>query len=151
MMVYELSQRFQFEAAHTLERAIDAEASRRIHGHTYHGEVTLRGTPDAQTGMLMDLGQLRRVLAVVHEQLDHRLLDEVPGLTRPTLEGLCAFIAERLREPLPQLLSVKLWRASGDSCRLIVQAPPGVPPGRPKAGRAPLGGRSEATWGSSPA
>ncbi|HJV62505.1 MAG TPA: 6-carboxytetrahydropterin synthase [Albitalea sp.] len=120
-MVYELSQRFDFEAAHTLERSIDAAPSRRVHGHTYHAEVTLCGQPDPATGMLMDLGHLRRLLAEVREQLDHHLLNEVPGLDKPTLEGLCAFIAAQLRERLPQLLSVKVWRASGDACTLRVR------------------------------
>jgi 6-pyruvoyltetrahydropterin/6-carboxytetrahydropterin synthase len=120
MMVYELSQRFHFEAAHTLARDIDAAPSKRMHGHTYHAEVTLRGQPDPATGMLMDLGIFRRVLAEVRELLDHHLLDEVEGLGAPTLEGLCAFIARQLHEPLPALASVKVWRASGDSCKLIV-------------------------------
>ena len=121
-MVYELSQRFDFEAAHTLERRIDAAPSKRIHGHTYHAEVTLRGQPDPHTGMLMDLGYFRRVLADVRELLDHHLLNEVEGLAKPTLEGLCAFIAGQLREPLPSLVAVKVWRASGDACTLHVDA-----------------------------
>ena len=119
-MIYELSQRFRFEAAHTLERTIDAPPSRRIHGHTYHAEVTLRGQPDAATGMLVDLGDFGRALAEVHELLDHHLLNEVEGLDKPTLEGLCAFIAGQLREPLPSLVTVKVWRASGDACTLHV-------------------------------
>jgi 6-pyruvoyltetrahydropterin/6-carboxytetrahydropterin synthase len=119
-MVYELSQRFDFEAAHTLERRIDSVPSKRIHGHTYHAEVTLRGEPDPHTGMLMDLGYFRSVLADVRELLDHHLLNEVAGLDKPTLEGLCAFIAGQLREPLPSLVTVKVWRASGDACTLHV-------------------------------
>lgn len=119
-MMYELSQRFHFEAAHTLARNIDAAPSKRIHGHTYHAEVTLRGQPDPETGMLIDLGIFRHVLAEVHELLDHHLLDEVEGLGKPTLEGLCAFIAQQLHGRLPALASVKVWRASGDSCKLIV-------------------------------
>jgi len=58
-MKYELSQRFFFDAAHTLNRKIEAEGSRRIHGHTYHAEITLSGLPDPQTGMMLDLGILR--------------------------------------------------------------------------------------------
>lgn len=119
-MIYELSQQFHFESAHTLTRNVDAAPSKRIHGHTYHAEVTLRGQPDAHTGMLMDLGLFRRELAEVRELLDHHLLNEVEGLGMPTLEALCAFIAERLRDPLPALAAVKVWRASGDSCKLIV-------------------------------
>ena len=119
-MIYELSQRFQFEAAHKLERDIDTQPSRRIHGHTYHAEVTLRGLPDAASGMLVDLGHFRRVLAEVAELLDHHLLNEVEGLSKPTLEGLCAFIAERLNGRLPGLAAVTLWRASGDRCKLVL-------------------------------
>ena len=119
-MMYELSQRFRFEAAHTLEREVETESSRRIHGHTYHAEVTLRGLPDPATGMVMDLGVFRQALEEVQLLLDHHLLNEVDGLEKPTLEGLCAFIAARLKGPLPQLASVKLWRASGDSCKLVV-------------------------------
>jgi len=54
-----LSQRFFFDAAHTLRREIEAEGSRRIHGHTYHAEVSVRGPLDAATGMVIDLGLLR--------------------------------------------------------------------------------------------
>lgn len=122
-MVYELSQQFHFEAAHTLDREIDAAPSKRIHGHTYHAEVTLRGLPDPASGMLVDLGFFRRSLVGVQEALDHHLLNEVEGLSKPTLEGLCAFIADRLRPELPSLYAVKVWRASGDSCRLFVSTP----------------------------
>jgi 6-pyruvoyltetrahydropterin/6-carboxytetrahydropterin synthase len=119
-VIYELSQRFDFEAAHTLERSIDAAPSRRIHGHTYHAEVTLRGVPEAGSGMLVDLGHFRRVLAEVKDLLDHHLLNEVEGLTKPTLEGLCAFIAGHLQQRLPGLAAVSVWRASGDRCRLVL-------------------------------
>ncbi|MFN9965297.1 MAG: 6-carboxytetrahydropterin synthase, partial [Lysobacteraceae bacterium] len=40
----------------------EVESSKRIHGHTYHAEVTLRGEPDPATGMLVDLGVVRREL-----------------------------------------------------------------------------------------
>ena len=44
--MFELTKQFRFEAAHTLERALDAAPSRRIHGHSYTAEVTLRGPAD---------------------------------------------------------------------------------------------------------
>lgn len=119
-MQYELTQNFYFEAAHTLDRSIESEPSMRIHGHTYHAEVGVRGTPDAR-GMVIDLGHLRRAIAPVREALDHHLLDKVPGLARPTIECLCAYIAERLAPQVPGLAWVKVWReASGDSCRLVL-------------------------------
>lgn len=116
--LYELSQRFFFEAAHTLRREVEAEGSRRVHGHTYEAEVTVRGTPDA-AGMIMDLALLRAEIAHVREQLDHHFLDEVAGLGIPTLENLCAFIRAQLSPAVPGLCTVIIERrASGDRCTL---------------------------------
>jgi 6-pyruvoyltetrahydropterin/6-carboxytetrahydropterin synthase len=119
-MNYQLSQRFFFEAAHTLRRTVDVEPSLRIHGHTYIAEVTLTGQPDPKTGMLVDLGHLRRAIETLKRELDHRFLDEVHGLGPATLENLCAYIW-RAMELLyaSQLARVEVKReASGDACRL---------------------------------
>ena len=116
---YELSQRFYFEAAHTLRRTIETEGSLRIHGHTYEAELTVSGYADPKTGMLVDLGYLRREVARVREMLDHRFLDEIEHLGPATLENLCGFIRKQLKPTLPQLSSVMVERkASGDRCVL---------------------------------
>lgn len=118
-VVYELSQRFYFEAAHTLNRTIEADSSMRIHGHTYEAEVTVAGLPDAESGMLLDLGYLRSEIARVREMLDHRFLDEVQGLGSATIENLCAFIRAQLEHSVPGLCAVMIERrASGDRCVL---------------------------------
>ena len=119
-MLFTISQSFFFDAAHTLRREIEAEGSRRVHGHTYHAEVFLTGPRDPATGMVLDLGLLRQGLAVVREQLDHHMLDDVPGLGTPTLENLCLFIAQALPAELRgRASSVRVWReAVGDSCTL---------------------------------
>jgi 6-pyruvoyltetrahydropterin/6-carboxytetrahydropterin synthase len=119
-MKFELSQRFYFEAAHTLRRKIDAEGSLRIHGHTYHAEVTIAGKPDPESGMMMDLAFLRQEVEKVREKLDHHFLDEVPGLGPATLENLCAFIYNDLKASLPHIHCITIERpASGDTCRLM--------------------------------
>lgn len=119
MSHYELSQRFFFEAAHTLQREVDAAGSRRIHGHTYYAEVTVAGEPDAGSGMVQDLGLLRARIEAVRGLLDHRLLDEVPGLGPATLENLCRFVFDRLAPDTPGLHAVSVERrASGDRCVL---------------------------------
>ncbi|MEE3502123.1 6-carboxytetrahydropterin synthase [Acidiphilium acidophilum] len=114
--MFELTKDFRFEAAHTLNRTIDAEPSRRIHGHSYRASVTLRGTPDA-SGMIMDFGNLATHIAVVRGQLDHRFLDDVEQLGPATLENLAAFIWRNLRSPCPNLARVTVFRDSeGESC-----------------------------------
>lgn len=118
-MQFTVSQRFFFDAAHTLKREIEAEGSRRIHGHSYHAEVWLAGPLDPTTGMVVDLGHLRKSLGDLRERLDHHMLDEVPDLGPPTLENLCLFIAKAMPDLGPQLTRVRVWReAVGDACTL---------------------------------
>jgi 6-pyruvoyltetrahydropterin/6-carboxytetrahydropterin synthase len=118
-MLFTVSQRFFFDAAHTLKREIEAEGSRRIHGHTYHAEVWMTGPRDPVTGMVIDLGLLRRRLDEVRERLDHHMLDDVPGLGPPTLENLCLFIANALPDLQARVTRVRVWReALGDACTL---------------------------------
>ena len=118
-MTYEISQRFFCDAAHTLRREIETEGSARVHGHTYCGEIAMTGAVDPETGMVVDLGQLRALLEQVRLQLDHHLLDEVAGLGIPTLENLCAFIARFTAPAGVRLSRVSVWRDGiGDRCDL---------------------------------
>ena len=113
----ELSQSFGFEAAHTLERAVQTEASRRIHGHSYRAELVLRGEAAADTGMLVDLGIVDDAIGRIVARLDHRLLDEVDGLGPPTMENLAIFIYGIARPGLPCLARVVVRRDSiGQAC-----------------------------------
>jgi 6-pyruvoyltetrahydropterin/6-carboxytetrahydropterin synthase len=116
---FRVSQQFFFDAAHTLQRDIEREGSLRVHGHTYYAEVTVSGPRDPASGMVVDLGLVRLQVAQVREQLDHRMLDEVPDLGPATLENLCAFIWRGLEPRLPGLSQVRVWRDSaGDGCTL---------------------------------
>lgn len=118
-MIYQISQKFYFDAAHTLRREVEADSSLRIHGHTYHAEVALSGQPDPLTGMVLDLGLVRQAIEQVRLQLDHHMLDDIVGLGPATLENLCAFIWRALAPSLPGLGAVRVWRESiGDSCTL---------------------------------
>lgn len=124
-MTHEVTQRFFFEAAHTLRRDIETPASLRVHGHTYCAEVAVAGPQQAGSAMVVDLGRLRERIALLRERLDHRLLDEVDGLGTPTLENLCNFIARELDlSDLPgRLTRVRVWREQlGDGCTLTCRA-----------------------------
>ena len=116
-LMFELSKQFRFEAAHTLQRQINAEPSRRIHGHSYRAEVTVRGSTDPQSGMVIDLGFFERALADARDGLDHRFLDEVPDLGPATMENLSVWIWHRLVTRCPGLVKVTVYRDSeGDTC-----------------------------------
>jgi 6-pyruvoyltetrahydropterin/6-carboxytetrahydropterin synthase len=110
--MWELTKAFRFEAAHALPGTTLGEASEEIHGHSFRSEVTVRGTPDPVTGMLMDLGILDRALAEVQKALDHKLLNKIEALGPPTLENLARFIWERVQRA-GQVTRVSVHR---DSC-----------------------------------
>lgn len=115
--MYELSKQFRFDAAHTLERVIETESSRRIHGHSYRAEVVVRGRPDPASGMIVDLGLFDRALAEAREMLDHCFLDEMNDLGPGTMENLSAWIWRKVEPVCPGLHRVTIYRdSSGDTC-----------------------------------
>ncbi len=115
--MFELSKQFRFDAAHTLDRIIQTESSRRIHGHSYRAEVTVRGRPDPVTGMVVDLGVLEASMEEARDALDHRFLDEIKDLGPATMENLSCWIWNRLKPVVTNLFRVSVYRdSSGEAC-----------------------------------
>ena len=128
-MVY-LTRRASFSASYRLwsKQLTEAEnyavyekcANPNGHGHNYVLEVTVRGTPDPQTGMVLNLTQLKDAM---HEQVvdwvDHKHLNyDVPWLegSIPTTEVLVVKFWDRLAEMLPRglLYEVKLYETENN-------------------------------------
>lgn len=111
----EISKEFGFDAAHYLGNS--APENRRLHGHSFYAEVTLRGEANPATGFLRDFGEVDAALMAIREMLDHRLLNEIEGLATPTLENLAKFIFVQAKAKLPEVVRVKLRRPSyGQTC-----------------------------------
>src|ERR1700752_1078419 len=110
--MWELTKSFRFEAAHALAGTTLGAASEEIHGHSFRAEISIRGTPDPNTGMVLDLGLLDQSVADVRKVLDHKLLNRIEALGQPTLENLSRFIWERLQHA-GQITRVSVHR---DSC-----------------------------------
>jgi 6-pyruvoyltetrahydropterin/6-carboxytetrahydropterin synthase len=81
-----------------------AAANPHGHGHNYVLEVTVEGTPDPVTGMVLDLKLLKEILnREVVEPYDHRFLNrEVSPFDRtvPTTENIAIDIWNRLEPHL---------------------------------------------------
>jgi len=105
---------FTFEAAHFLPSAPPGHPNARVHGHSFRVRVTIDGEPDDKTGLIMHLDDVEAALADVHEALDHRMLNEVDGLSQPTLERITMWLWDRLHNRLPGLAEIEIAR---DSCR----------------------------------
>ena len=110
----EQSYSFGFEAAHELGANVaEGHDYAHVHGHSFRVTVTLAGEPGPR-GWLRDFADVRAACETVREILDHRFLNRIEGLERPTLETLATWIHARLAPTLPELVMVEVARPSLD-------------------------------------
>ena len=83
------------------------------HGHNYKIEVTVAGTPDEETGYVIDLSVLKNIIEErIIEPCDHKNLnldvDFLDGMI-PSTENLVKVFFEQLEEPIEQASSGHLY------------------------------------------
>jgi 6-pyruvoyltetrahydropterin/6-carboxytetrahydropterin synthase len=101
------------------------------HGHNYHLEVTVFGEIDPRTGMIVDLGDLQKVIDdLVVEPFDHTFLNkDIPYFAQvvPTAENIALHIAQLLQEPIraigAELDRVKLIESPNNSAEIYCRTP----------------------------
>ena len=109
---FRVSKAVTFEAAHFMGVQPEGHPYRNVHGHSFRIEATVAGTVQAREEWVEDFADLTAALEGVAGRLDHRLLNEIEGLEKPTLERLCVWIAEELAKSVDGLVSVELSRPS---------------------------------------
>jgi len=112
----ELVKDFRFEAAHFLPNVPEGHKCRRIHGHSFRGEVAVRGPIDPVLGWVMDFADLKKVVDPIVDRLDHYLLNDIEGLENPTSEVLAMWIWGKLSAGLPRLERVTIEETCTSRC-----------------------------------
>lgn len=107
-MRMELRKTFQFEAAHLLPRLPKSHKCQRLHGHSFKVDIVVAGECDPKLGWLMDYAEISRRFRPIWEKLDHRYLNEIPGLANPTSEEIAVWIWNKLKPKLPMLTEVSV-------------------------------------------
>lgn len=100
---------YRFESAHFLPNVPDGHRCRNLHGHNYRIEVEFSGPLD-QRGFVRDFAEIDAVMAPLLAQVDHRLLNDVPGLGNPSAEIIARWFLDRL----PHASRVRVWE--NDDC-----------------------------------
>lgn len=100
--VYRLAVTLDFAAAHQL-RHYQGKCE-RLHGHNFGVEVVVEGSellPDVE--FLMDFGELKRLTKDILDDLDHRVLGELPAFAErnPSSENIARHIYTELKPRLP--------------------------------------------------
>lgn len=110
-----IAKQFDFDAAHWLPHVPDGHKCKRIHGHTYRVEVICEGELDHR-GMVLDYAEIAAAWQPIHDVIDHRTLNDVPGLSNPTTEVLAPWLLERFVASVPQCVAVRVYESSTTYC-----------------------------------
>ncbi len=117
--VFEISKAVTFEAAHFMGGKPEGHPYRNMHGHSFRLEAAVKGKVKPGEEWVEDFSKLTAALKAAAEKLDHSLLNEIDGLSVPTLERICLWAAREIGAELPGLSRVTLSRPSlNESCTL---------------------------------
>jgi len=125
-MIY-VTRKAHFSAAHRLFNINFSEEKNEevfdkcntVHGHNYFLEVTVKGTPDPETGYVVDLKKLGKIIEVeIIDKVDHKNLNEVSIFKNviPTVENLCLVFWQILVNNIPsgELHSIKVFETDNN-------------------------------------
>lgn len=116
LTLMEIYKEFGFESAHRLPNLPPEHKCSRLHGHSFRARIHVQGEPDPITGWVMDFAEIAANCEPVRLELDHRLLNDVPGLENPTSEVLARWIWNRLAPNLAGLCLVEVSETCTSGC-----------------------------------
>lgn len=100
--------RFDFAAARYLPKLPASHRCSRMHGHTFQVELTIRGELSAESGWIVDFDDVDRAMIELKDALDHRQLNDIPGLANPTTERLAEWLWVHMAERFAGLYRVSI-------------------------------------------
>ena len=106
---------FHFDAEHWLPHVPEGHKCGRMHGHTYGVRVWCRGAIDDR-GMIVDYAVIAETVGAVIDRIDHRVLNDIPGLGNPTTEILAPWLVEQIRIDLPELFRIEVAESATTGC-----------------------------------
>ncbi len=97
---------FSFEAAHA------TPPFSTLHGHSFCVTVGMTGTSDPIFGWSHNLYEIDPIIEGVRALVDHKYLNDVPGLDTPTLENVTRWVWAQLDPKIVGLDQVTVKRGS---------------------------------------
>lgn len=102
-----------------------------LHGHNWKVEVVVTSGRLDHLGMVMDFKRLKQKLCAILDELDHRLLNEIPHFAErnPSSEELAQYVCQKISaqiEPGIDVERVTVWES--DQCWAQYAPPPKAEP-----------------------
>lgn len=106
--MFELSVEQTFAAGHALRNY--KGKCENVHGHNYRVRVVVQGAELDHRGLLVDFGDIKKVMKKVIERLDHQFLNDVPPFTEwnPTAENLALYFYQEVSKGLEGVAQMPL-------------------------------------------
>ena len=104
----EIFKQFAFDSAHWLPNVPDDHKCKNMHGHTYILRMYVKGELDEKLGWVIDFGDIKAIWKPLEKTLDHKCLNDIPGLENPTAENIAIWIWRQVKPQLPGLSRIEL-------------------------------------------
>ncbi len=112
----EIFKEIHFEAAHLLPNVPEGHKCRRLHGHSFKVILYVHAPIDPKLGWVMDFADLKKATQPIVDQVDHRYLNEIPGLENPTSENLARWLWSRFKKAVPDLSRIVVSETCTSGC-----------------------------------
>lgn len=110
---YRIWKEQRFESACRLMEGPGNDRRRSLHGHSYLVRLHLTAPLDKVMGWTVDYGDVKELFKPTYSQLDHHILNELPGLDDTDAASLVCWIKEQMADQLPQLDRIDLYETPG--------------------------------------
>jgi len=115
-MKFELKQQFRIESARFLPNLADGHPCKNMHGHSFVITLRLVGEKNPKLGWVRDYNEITEVMTPLLRKLDHKVLNEVPGLENPSSENLAEWLFTAVKKHLPELVQVSVAETPTTEC-----------------------------------
>ena len=115
--MFEVAVHDTFAAGHAL-RGYKGKCE-NVHGHNYRVQVIVEGEKLDDIGLLVDFGDVKKVLRAAMAYLDHRFINELPpfDVVNPSAENMAKWFYEQMEnglkpgseKPHIRIQAVKVW------------------------------------------
>lgn len=127
-----LTKKVEFSASHRYDQPkLGLAKNKRLfgkcfwphgHGHNYTLDVTIAGSVDSLSGMVVNIRGLKRILQQVVEKFDHHFLNlDIPQFKRlvPTTENIARVIWQMIQKSYPRISLYRICLCEGED--LVVE------------------------------
>ena len=116
--MFEVSVEETFAAGHAL-RGYRGKCE-NVHGHNYRVQVTIQGAALDSVGLLVDFGDVKKLIRGVVARLDHRFINDLDPFTEvnPSAENIAKYFYDQIHgglDPRVHVAEVKVWETDTTS------------------------------------